>query len=61
VERAERPTTSLTLERFAARSVLLIAAALFVLEMALASKASTTAAGTTVMSCQQIRSNAPTG
>jgi hypothetical protein len=36
VESTERPSTSLTLERFAARPVLLIAAALFVLEMALA-------------------------
>jgi hypothetical protein len=36
VQSTERPATSLTLERFAVRPVLLIAAALFVLEMALA-------------------------
>jgi hypothetical protein len=35
VESTERPTTRLTLQRFAARPVLLVAAALFVLEMAL--------------------------
>jgi hypothetical protein len=38
VEGAERPTTSLTLERFAARPVLLIAVGLFVLEMALSGR-----------------------
>jgi hypothetical protein len=38
MERPERPTTGLSLERFAARPVLLVAAALFVLEMALAGR-----------------------
>jgi Dolichyl-phosphate-mannose-protein mannosyltransferase len=38
VERANWPTTSVTLERFAVLPVLLIAAALFVLEMALAGR-----------------------
>ena len=38
MESTERATTSLTLERFAARPVLLVAAGLFVLEMALSGR-----------------------
>jgi hypothetical protein len=38
VESTERPTTNLALEGFAVRPVLLIAAGLFVLEMALAGR-----------------------